>query len=267
MLAAIQAGGGELLDERLLAECQERGFQMLRVQAHTNDRPHFTLTSPALTTQIAEQPLAYGMHPLVIIRDAAQIDDLPDTDAVFIEAANEPDLEQFGWTKRTYRDLVMRCIERCAHRQNRLCIGSISNLDDDSLDWLEDAIPWGEVPTNVIEAYHRYPKSGQHPSVSHFRGKTREYELGRLKGIVGDQRMLAVSEVGYHELEFPEAKASEYFGWERDFLTRTGHLFSVAYQIVDGPQSSSHYEAHFGFKNLEDGRWKAQTAAWTGVPL
>lgn len=270
MVTGIQIGGGELVDERLLVECRDHGFGMLRVQTYTNDRPHFTLTPAALTTQIAEQPLAFGMHPLVTIRDAKQIDDLPNNDAVFIEAANEPDLEQFGWTKATYRNLVMACIERCEHRTNRLCIGSISNLDDDSLHWLRTALPWNEIPAHIIEAYHRYPYDNRGPTIGHHKSLlggrwSRDKELGELQRIVGSDRMIALSEVGYHELEFSEEAAAQHFEWERNFLERTGHLFGCAYQVVDGVQSSSHYEDHFGFKDIETGRWKAQTKAWTGV--
>jgi hypothetical protein len=272
MRIGIQAGGGLLIGEPYLTELRGWGFRMLRIQAHTNDRPHFPLTPPDLTSALVEEVLNNGQEPLVMIRDARQIDDIPDRSDVWIEAANEPDLAQFGWTKATYRALVMQCIERTQGRSNPLCIGSISNLDDDSLDWLRSALPWNEIPASVIECYHRYPYSSRGPELGHHKsitGKrwTRERELNELQSIVGSTRPLAVSEVGYHELEFPEDRACDHFAWERAFLERTGHLFACAYQMVDGPQASDHYEAHFGFRDLETGRWKRQTESWTGVKL
>ncbi len=269
MITGYQVGGGQLIAEDTLAQCAARGAKIARVQAFTAHVPK-TLTPPELTTQIAAQPLDHGMHPLVIILDPAQIDDIPDSEAIFIEAGNEPDLDKFGWTPGSYSDFVIACTQRlrALGRTNRLCVGSVSNLNRRGFDFLR-TMPWREIPEDVICAYHRYPANSDGPEVGHLRTlfggrKSRGAELQELRSIIGAGRPIAVSEMGYHELDFPEAKAAEFFAWERWYLKTTGHLFAVAYQVQDGPQASNDYENHFGFRNLEDGTWKAQTAAWTG---
>jgi hypothetical protein len=275
MIVGLHAGHGDLLGVDYLRDLKRRGAKMARVQVYKNtpSQANPTLCSPSEAFDIVQEVYEADLQPLVIIRDPEQLHHLPHHSYLDVNVGNEPDLMKFGWDVDTYNHAVRAAIEIVkAHYADRirLRVGVVSNPNSRGLSFLR-SIPWSSFPVEIVGCdYHRYPVTGGTPEMGHNKTlfgsrRTREWEVGEIRRIVGDDRSLSVSEVGYNSLEFDELTAALHFTWERQFLERMGHDFAIAYQVEDGPQSSKDVEAHYGFKDLETQQWKAQMSAWTGV--
>lgn len=268
MITGLQAGSGEPLGEPWLTELVQTDVDMLRLEAQ-NPQPHNAPVRASRETVHAIINEVTGLfNPLLIIRYSDQVADLP-AGPFYVEVGNEPDLEHFGWTPEGYITACREVRDALDGLDYRIFIGAISSRDIERNFRFLRNIPWKEFPNSIGCTYHRYPVAGRPPQVGQYKPwfggrKSREWEVDEIRKIVGKDRPIAVSEVGYHELDYTEAQATEYFGWEREFLEKTGHEFAVAYTAWDGPQSSKDYLGHFGFRDLETGRWKNQTRVWCG---
>lgn len=250
-----------------ISELEQNHFHMLRLSAQSDHPQDAPVRCSREQVRAIIDEVGGRFNPYLMIRYVDQRNDLP-PGPFYVELGNEPDLKQFGWTVEEYAAACLAARDAFEGSEYRLFVGVISNLDRDSLEFLQ-ALPWKELPNWIGCSYHRYPVSGQPPWVGQVKqlfGKrrSREWEVEELRRIVGP-RPIGVSEVGYNELEFSEAQAVEYFGWEKEFLEKTGHEFAIAYQAWDGPQDDTSNLGHYGFRDLETGRWKDQTRAWTGV--
>ena len=122
-------------DPALLASIKAQGFDQVRIDIQDLD--------PARGRTRAEEVLAAGLQPLCIINNGAQLRDMPP--GVLFDFGNEPDLNKDGRWPSWHR-YYMACgeavqIASLIHRYTpgqigRLYVGSISNLDRDSLRYL-----------------------------------------------------------------------------------------------------------------------------------
>lgn len=254
--AGLQCGFGEFLGAETLDAVREQGFTIVRIDCQEVDE--------AKTAQLAQEVIDAGLQPLVIVRRVEQIGILPD--GALIEAGNEPDIKDFGWTKRSYLDFANACAAEATRLHRRLYVGVVSNLNDRGFDWLSE-LPWHTYGPEVCCSVHRYPE-GHDPRTPHKGCKSREDEVAKLRAIVGP-RPLAVTETGYHDGPggWSENEVAAHMAWERQFFDHHGFDFVVGFQINDGPPDSKDvFEAHFGFRRFNPngpGEWKPVAKAFT----
>jgi hypothetical protein len=133
----------------------------------------------------------------------------------WVELRNEPDFKMIPTEYARDLEFIKPWV---LGRGLQLWAGSISNLDKDSLDWLQEVIrlcPWIE-----RVAIHRYtPGKHQNPNDSHKGFKTRADEVKRLRSIIGSRPFL-VTEVGYHTAPYTT-------GW---WLWKQKHRLTVEQQ-------------------------------------
>ena len=268
MVTGLQAGAGHPIGEPFLSELVQTGVEMLRVEAQNPHPQNAPVRCSREMVHAIINEIAGLFNPLLILRYADQTEDLP-PGPFYVEGGNEPDLEHFGWTTESYIAFCRELVERLTGTNYRLFLGAISSRDIERGFRFLRRIPWKEFPPEVGCSYHRYPVTGRPPQVGQCKPwfgsrKSREWEVEEIRRIIGKDRPLGVSEIGYHELAYTEAQAVEYFAWEREFLEKTGHEFAVAYQAWDAEQTSEDHLAHYGFRDLETGRWKDQTKVWCG---
>lgn len=271
----LQTGFGEVRGAATMAALATVGCQVCRVSLNVG--PDYTPVTPAVAEQILGEVLDAGMAPLVIIRDPAQIDLVPD--GVAIELGNEPDLAHFGWTLESYRAALGPAIRRCDGR-HPLCVGAVSNLlvtapweAPRGLTWLA-YLPWTEIPAWVTCSHHWYPDDDA-PHRSHIRrtalslAQPRRADLVQLRDLVGD-RPLAMTEQGYWTPAHgtPEDVAGHY-AVERVFWMVHDYTLAIAYQLDDAPPPPADAPLEpqhgYGFRMLGSvDDWKPAAAAWFG---
>ena len=219
-------------------------FSMARIDAQASD--------DATTLAMADEAVAAGLRPLVIVRDGAQLDQLPD--GIDAELRNEPDVNGPG--PAVYAQLVRETAEIARLRQQRLWVGAISNLNGRGLEYLRNL---GELPADVGVSVHRYGDGTFEHAHDGF--ADRDAEVAALRAIIGD-RPFGVSEFGYPKNRYgwgpfrrqitPE-RAALLLRQEIAFWARHGAAWSVIYQLNDGPTDSR--EDRYGIRAF-DGTWR-----------
>jgi hypothetical protein len=245
---------------------------MARVSLNLSD-DGFTRVSAETARAIVKEPLDVGIMPLVIIRQADQIRELPP--GVHVEMGNEPDLSKFGWTVDSYRRELDRAVAVAQDHGVHLWAGAVSNLNQRGFKFLRQ-LPWCDLPAWVGCSVHRYPDGP--PDRGHVKGGflvrsryTREEEVAELRAIVG-ARPVGLSEIGYNHRDFSEDQAARHLAWEARFFAQQDFTFAIAYQINSEHPTEGHHDAHFGFRRHESewetkGVWRPCADAWFGCDL
>lgn len=260
MIKGLHVGFGRLLGVDLLAALRARGVKMIRSE-------YLEVLSACDLHALIGEVVQADLHPLSVLRPD-QCGWLPSPDEfgpLEIEVWNEPDLGTFPTPRLTpeqYAQAVADAVAVCPGG-HRLWCGVISNLDLDSLQWLEASIRrW---PAHVGVSVHRYPPNGGRPDQPHQGFGSREHEVERLRALTGDRPWM-VTECGYHTAEqstgrWPRKKTwhwtddevATFVRWEWDFWARAGAAAAVLYQLNDG--TGPGYLDHFGMRRV-DGTWK-----------
>jgi len=265
LVRGLQAGFGELLGASTLLVLRERGVQLVRLDCQAS--------SPMATGALVREVLDAGMVPYPIVREAAQLVDLPA--GTHVELMNEPDLN--GPKAADYEAAVHHVSRHAEGAGLHLWAGCVSNLNQRGLRYLRDAHVerW---PASVRVSVHRYP-NGDSPMTPHSGFRSREDEVEILLDLIGD-REWGVSEFGYHTAPRPVSWLERLFGrrprswndadvaahvaWEWAFWEAHGATGAVLYQVNDGPSAGSARPAAldtFGIRRL-DGSWKPVAATF-----
>lgn len=220
-------------DINTLAAIKGFGFQVSRIDAQR-------ISIQDTLAQIDDH-LAVGLTPLVIIRDAEQLEQLPPG---YYELRNEPDLE--GPPPSEY-SLLMHAAAAVAERRGQiLYVGVVSNLNDRGLGYLNALRPF---PNDVRVSVHRYGDGSFDSPHSGF--DNRDSELRWLRAAIGDLRF-AVTEFGYPDEDMSPTEATRRIRVEFEFWAGKAD-FACLYQLNDGPRSNE----HFGIRDVH-GDWKPQ---------
>lgn len=263
----LQVGFGRPLGGELLGDVKAQGFEVVRIQAFLSDEPGFPQVSAGETAVLVQEVLEAGLLPLTIIRDAAQVQHVPA--GLPVEFGNEPDLGgQFGWPDPDeYLAGFHRAIS-AAEGRNPIFGGVVSNLNRRGFRYLKN-MHWEEIPAWVGCSVHRYPDAGGGPFHGHVKPLfqkrwTRQDEVDYLRELVGD-RPLALTEIGYNNIDFTEIEAAEFMAFERGFWGANGFAMGIGYQMCDGPGAT--VEERWGFRKYDNGPlgpWKPVAKTWTG---
>jgi len=134
------------VDVPTLEQIRAFGFQWARIDAQTSDLD-------TLTGMIDDADKA-ALHPLPIVYDLDRLELLGVTPSVVdVEWGNEPDGDI---SPSSYRDMLELACERAAYFHLRLWAPALSNLDRDSLYWLERVRGAGWPPGLHGISVHRY---------------------------------------------------------------------------------------------------------------
>jgi hypothetical protein len=258
MLRGLQVGFGALIGSDLLASLRGLGVEMIRLGF---PRPQTTATEiRAMLTEVRDA----GLTPLAIITTEQALL-LPSDWSLDVELYNEPDIGTPPTPRMTSAEYAQR-VQR-AHaivgERHRLWAGSVSNLDEDSLDWLRHSIPYW--PESVGVSVHRYPCKGAPPTLPQDGFASRQAEVDALKAIIGS-RPWCVSEFGYHTAEWTtgwwfwrkryrwtDEQVAAFVAWEWAFWERAGAVSATLYQINDGAEDTA--LGRFGIRDI-GGTWK-----------
>lgn len=263
MRYGLQVGFGNLIGGELLESLRVRGVQLVRSD-YQGVRAADQI--PALIGEVHNA----GLVPLSTMRPD-QVSWLPPVEAfgpLDVEIWNEPDLGTAPSPKLS-PDAYAAAV-RSAHEglsgPHRLWCGVISNLDKDSLLWLEASIRRGW-PEDIGVSVHRYPPNGGRPEQGHKGFSSRADEVARLKRIIGG-RPWGVSEFGYHLGEqssgwwiwkrrwhWTPQQQKEFTAWDFRFWAGQDADFAVNYQINSG--GGTGYLDRFG--------WRDKDSAWLPV--
>jgi len=198
MLKSMQTHFEGTIGDALCAEIVSKGIEHFRLSGMNS-------THYVCTEMLNEARLA-NADPLLIISDHTILSDIANCD---IEWGNEPDGDMLP---RTYHESFMKAYEICQVNGNRLHGPAISNLDMDSLRWLEAFIKLG-IPGDVVITYHHYT-----PDMffwqSHQGFEDRDHEMRSLKNIAWG-RDIACSESGYNDTN--ESRVEENVAKEIEF--------------------------------------------------
>lgn len=271
----LQTGFGAPRGAETMRAIAAIGCELCRIQLHHPG------TNRRLTTGEAEavigEVIDAGLAPYVIIREAAQIKQVPR--GVKLELGNEPEDPGNGWTITRYWQEAQACI-RLADGRNPLAIGVVGNLRvtppwerPSGLTWLAQ-IPWAEVPGWVMCSHHWYPDDAR-PHDSHVRAwyglgkrQTRDADIAMLRQIVGD-RPLGLSETGWWDCPGlrGEGEVAAWYAEERAFWASQDYECAIAYQIDSAPPPDDvaawRPEHGYGFREVESiSAWKPRAAAW-----
>jgi hypothetical protein len=236
-------GLGTHFDERIPAEdlssVYNFGFRAARIDAQK--------ASASTMFEMLADAAAAGLEPLVILYDLDMLEQLGAGQRV--EWGNELD---FTTPPRHYRDSLDDAADLAASRGIKLCGPCISNLDRDSLRWLEQVRgrgwPYGLTAVSV----HRYGDGTFEWSHPGFRN--RHDEVSVLRSLCDGLPWL-VTEFGYKtgtdegfvtEQEQADRTAQEWAFWQDE-----GAEAAFLYQINDGQSA----EESFGIRRV-DGTWK-----------
>lgn len=250
----LHLGANHRMDRAVLAEVRAHDFTVARVEVMAVD-------DPAERYGIVQDVLDADLAPVVIVRDGSQVPSLPR--GINVELRNEDDGDL---APAAYAALVPAFVAECHAHDCRPWIGVISNLDENSLAWLQDVLrmlpPTGAFGVSV----HRYP-NGRHAATPHRGFTSREAEVAVLRRIIGDCPF-AVTEFGYSTAPQKHAGWRGWFGltwrwsdadvathtaYEWAFWARHGATFAIAYALNDGPGDG--VLDRYGYRR-GDGRWK-----------
>ncbi len=265
MVKGLQAGFGELLGSATLTGLRELGVQLVRLDCQAS--------SPMAAGALVREVLEAGMVPYPIVREAAQLANLPA--GTNVELMNEPDLH--GPKAADYEAAVHHVARHAAGAGLHLWAGCVSNLNQRGLRYLREARVdrW---PADVRVSVHWYPhndsRRNPHPGFV-----SRDHEVAELLALIGD-RPWGVSEFGFHTTArkvswldrwlgvrgtaWTDAQVAAMVADEWAFWEEAGAVGAVLYQVNDGPSAgSAKPEAldTFGIRRL-DGSWKPVAATF-----
>jgi len=238
-LRGLVAGFGDPLGT-LLPELAARGVQLVRDDLqHIRDRAVFDARVEEFLEVAAPWPL--------FIVTAGQVGWLPR--GCWAELRNEPD---FDTPPASYASECRAALHEAARRGMTLWCGSVSNLDQDSLAWLEQLLrACPEIPRVSV---HRYsPDKHQTLWKPHAGFVDRNEELLRAFAILQGRPYL-VTEIGYHVASgLSEADQAANLAAELGYWEQAGARGVCIYQLNDGasPQPIDRY----GMRRT-DGTWR-----------
>ena len=221
----------------LAADVTRLGFTLHRMEVtHVDD---------ATMTAMVQESVDAGAQPLVVIWDTSRLEHLTGRDA---EWKNELDGDM---APEVYRRELDAAVEIAVAHGVRLWGGVISNLDGDSLAWLNavrDA--GGGWPADLYGiTAHRY---GDGTFENPHRGfSSRDAEVKWLRAAAAG-KPIQITEFGYPSSDMTEEEQAERISQEWAFWQGHG-LPAYLYQINDG--ASTWPIDHFGIRRV-DGSWK-----------
>lgn len=253
MIVGINAGFGELIGQARMEALQAHGFELIRQDFQT-DQGH-----PVYVEDALEEADYYNQMRFLYIVDRVTLPMLPP--ASWLEYRNEPDLRM---TPRQYVDELRGVQAEVEAKGHTLWAGCISNLDGDSLHWLEDVVALGGELIQQV-SIHRYPHDAdQNFWTAHHGFRTRLSETDRLHDILGPRPFL-VSEVGYHtqyrrkwffwRTRLSNVDQAHRLQLELDFWESRGAAACCVYQERDAPASNGE---KYGLVEAS-GAWKSPT--------
>ncbi len=262
----LNAGFGSALRVEQLLEIKARGFSGVRQD----------ILSPADAGELVSETVVAKMPSLFIVRSVAVARVTARAIRLWpsqgIEIGNEEDSKQSP--KAYYRSLIeMSTAIRLVNRDVPIWTAGITAHDGKRLGWLEEVYKLG-VPSDIGCCVHGYAQELP-PGVPRPGFSSRAAEYAAIRRIIGPERRLAQSEIGWHTAPFRVRKGwfstvtrqwtdEQVAGFLQGELTvakNNGLLFSTIFQQGDGPDPRNH-EHRFGIRRL-DGTWKPQAAAVT----
>lgn len=231
-LPCLQVGFTAFVSQQDLDAVSRLGFKVVRHDVQGYEAVHIN--------PLIDATRSAGMEPLLIVRDADQMRNLPNN--IMVELRNEPDLE--GPDPVSYRNLMLEAALVAKNKEQTLYVGVVSNLNDRGFDYLK-AIR--EFPDNVRVSVHRYGDGTFQNPHRGFSSRHAEYKW--LKETVGN-RSIAVTEFGYPTSDMSESDQAYRIQQEFEFWHGKTD-FTCLYQINDGFRSNERY----GIRRL-DGTWK-----------
>jgi hypothetical protein len=260
----LNAGFGEALGLEQLQEIKARGFSGVRQD----------ILSPAKAGELVSETISASMPSLFIVRSietakaAAKAIRLWPSQG--IELGNEEDSKQTP--KAYYRSLIeMSTAVRLVNRDVPIWTAGITTHDKKRLGWLEEVYTLG-VPSDIGCCVHGYAQELP-PGVPRPGFKTRAEEYAAIRRIIGPERRLAQSEIGWHCAPFrvrkgwfktvtrqwTDEQVASFLQGELTVAKANGLAFSTVFQLNDGPDPRNH-EHNFGIRGL-NGTWKPQAEA------
>jgi hypothetical protein len=240
MLKGLQTHFNATIGLDTLKQVHAFGFETVRIDAMESD-PSVMLAMIAETTEA-------GLIPLVIVDSVDQLDHL--SSGLDVEWTNEPDGDI---SPSDYFKTFKLACDKAKERGIKLWAPAISNLDEDSLKWLNDLRVEGQGwPDGLYGiSVHRYGDgSFNHP---HRGFSSRDSEVKWLKAACQGKPFI-VTEVGY-PVSDPITEEGQAEALKKEFTFWEGHgaeaLF--VYQLNDGPGNPMHES--FGIRRV-DGSWK-----------
>jgi len=230
-----------------LGQVRARGFTLARIDCQTASLDDMR--------QMLEETRACGMQTLPVV-DLQRLEYVPAGE--WAEFGNEPDGDIEP--KEYRRELEAAC--RLADVQGiKLWAPAISNLDEDSLQWLNDVRDAGATPGWPAGLYglsvHRYGDGTfDHP---HRGFSSRGREVYWLKLAMRAGMPFLVSEFGYPTIDdLTDADQAARIRQEWAFWQQQGAEAAVLFQINDGPVD--HREHRYGIRRCHPdgtlGDWK-----------
>jgi len=226
---SLQTHFNARVDVPTLEEIRALGFRWARIDCQTSD-------GATMAAMIDDADKA-ALHPLPIVSDLARLDVLGVTPAVMdVEWGNEPDGDILPSTYRTQLDLAC---ERAAYFHLRLWAPALSNLDRNSLFWLERVRGSGWPSGLHGLSVHRYGDGTFERPHDGF--DSREAEVEHLLRLC-DGLPFIVTEFGYPTGpgNLTDAQQAERIGQEWAFW-RAYTAVAVLYQLNDGPNPGETY--------------------------
>jgi hypothetical protein len=242
---------GQLIGSELLVSLKQQGFSVIRIDCQRDGVD---------TAACAQEVLDAGLQPLVIIRRAEQMKNMPE--GPLYELGNEPNYEHNGWTLRSYIEEGDRAVSVALDLELKLYLGAASNFTTDGLKWIS-RLPsewWDAVGCSM----HWYPHGDNPPPKAYHPGfLSRGGEVQRFRDIVGSC-YCAITEVGYNNSSYTEDQVAANMRWEAWWWTERGFELVCGYNINDGPPESTNVEDRYGWRAYETAaEWKPVVAAFT----
>jgi hypothetical protein len=260
----LNAGFGQALRQSELLGIKSAGFSGVRQD----------ILSPADAGELVSETVEARMPSLFIVRSVeaakAAAKALRNYPTWGLEIGNEEDSKQ---TPRGYhRNLIeMSTAVRLVNREVPLWTAGITAHDKKRLAWLEEVYTLG-VPSDIGTCVHGYAQELP-PGVPRPGFKSRAEEYTAIRRIIGVERRLAQSEIGWHTAPFKvktgwfssrtrqwtDEQVASFLQGELIVAKNNGLLFSTVFQLNDGPDPLNH-EHRFGLRGLS-GAWKPQAEA------
>jgi len=235
MKYGLQTSFNAPIGTETLRQVRAFGFTLARVDCQTADL--------AVMTEMLEECRTCGLQTLPVV-DLQRLEFIPAGE--WAEFLNEPDGDIDP--KEYRRELEAAC--RLVDLQGiKLWAPALSNLDADSLKWLNEVRDAGTVPGWPAGLHgisvHRYGDGTfEHP---HQGFGSRGREVFWLKAAMGVGMPFIVTEFGYPTMDdLTEADQAACFSQEWAFWAEQGAEAAVAFQINDGPME--HREHRYGIR-------------------
>ncbi len=240
MQYGLQTHFGDPIGPELCGDLRALRFTWARIDAQNSSQQ-------TMLAMIDESTQA-GLTPLVIVADEARLAALPS--GIDAEWTNEPDGDI---APAAYRVGLDGACQVAQARGIRLWAPAISNLDHDSLAWLNavrDAGGGWPAELHGISV-HRYGDGTFETPHTGFSSRTAE--VNWLKAACAGLPYL-VSEFGYPTVDgLTEAQQAERITQEWHFWAEEGAEVAILFQVNDGPDNTR--EHRYGIRRF-DGSWK-----------